>query len=824
MWRMTWRQLVTHKLRVGLTAVAVILGVMFVSASLVFTDTMSQALHKQAAKPVPGLDVVVSADDRSGLTEAQLSTLEGVDGVAKVAGEISGYAGVVGHDGKVLHRDGNRPRGHNWSGGPGRKMTSGRPPERAGEFAMDRESAADGGLHVGDRVPLVIGGDSQTNVLVGLFSQDSALRAGTTAMLDTATAQKYWGTPGRVDSAVVTAASGVTQQQLADRITAVLHDAQIDTNDSLLREENAQIDDDIRIFQNALLAFAAIAIVTGGLVIVNTFSVLVSQRTREIGLLRIVGASRRQVRRLVLGEAFAVGIVGGTVGLCSGLGVAALLRMLLARLGEPLPDGPLVMNVRTMLVAYAVGVIVTVLAAYMPARRAARVTPIAALRESAGGSDRSLVRRTVLGAVLGAGGVAAMIAGGGMAFGPGVTLVGFGLVATLIGATLAGPALCQPVLRVVGAPLSRVFSARLGSRNALRSSRRTAATAAALMVGLTLVTGIGVATASLKKSVRSILAEEVHADFVLTNLDDSGIGPQAEKDLAALPGVRLVAPLRDNEVKINGEEEFPGALPPDAVGSAIRLTMLQGKPDLRQGVLVSKSLADERHWKVGKQLPMTFYRGKETASIVGVYDDSAVIPDMLISDAIARAHFDPRALPSTLLVVRADGSDADQVKAAVEQAVRLLPSINVQTGAEFRDELSGSADNLLAFIYALLGLAILTAVVGIVNTLALSVFERTREIGLLRAVGLSRRQLRGCVRMESVLIAVFGAVLGIAAGIGFGAALQRAAADSGFTELVIPLPQLGISVFGAILVGVLAAAWPARRAARMNTLQAIASE
>jgi putative ABC transport system permease protein len=589
---------------------------------------------------------------------------------------------------------------------------------------------------------------------------------------------------------------------------------------------------DAAALRNALLGFAALAVLVGSFVIANTFSMLVGQRTRELALLRAVGLSRRQVRRMVLGEAAAVGLLGGMAGIAGGYGFAVLaLRFLEA----PAGPAPVVVRWPALLAPLAVAVGVTLLSAWASARRAARTPPVAALRGEITSQGRDIRRRTVAGAIVAVPGLAVY---GYAAVTDQIDeqwgIVGLGGAALCILAVVLGaPALCRLLLGPLSGPLARLgVTGRLAVGNARRNPRRTAATASALMISLSVVTGLAVFGHSVKQYTITSVRRDLAAQLVVepTGRREAAIPQSIVERLAAVPGVQAVAALRYASLPMQvGAVSTQASLTvtdPAALGPALRLTMASGRIDglAGGGVLISHDLARRYGLSVGDRLTLGWPNGGELqATLTGVYRESSLISGVLVAQSVALPRLqEPDAYRA--FVALGPGADQAVVRAGLERAVAGRPDLVIRSRAGYLNEELRGADLVLSVLYGLLGLAVVIGILGVVNTLALSVLERTREIGLLRALGLTRRQLRTVIRVEAALIALVGGVLGIGGGYLLGAMLQRAALRTGLLEAAVPVGQLLGALAGLAVVGVAAAAWPARRAARTDVLAAIATE
>jgi putative ABC transport system permease protein len=588
---------------------------------------------------------------------------------------------------------------------------------------------------------------------------------------------------------------------------------------------------DAQTLRNALLGFAAIAVLVGTFVIANTFSMLVGQRTRELALLRAVGLSRRQVRRLVLGEAAAVGLLGGVAGIAAGYGFAVLAVRFL---DDAAGSGPVVVRWPALLAPLAVAVGVTLLSAWASARRAARTPPVAALRGELTSLPTDIRRRTIAGAIVAAPGLAVYgYAAVTDQIDEQVGIIGLGGAALLILAVvLLTPALCRLLLGPLSGPLTRLgATGRLATGNARRNPRRTAATASALMISLSVVTGLAIFGHSVKEYTITSVRRDVAAQLVVEPIGrrDAAIRQRTVEQLARVPGVQAVAALRYASLPMRvgplSTQASATVTDPAALGTALRLTMVSGRmDDLAGGVFVSRDLASRHGLSVGDRLTLGWPNGaKLQTTLVGVYRESSLIAGVLVPQSVALPHLEePDAYRA--FVALAPGADQAVVRAGLEQAVADRPDLVVHSRSEYLDKELRGADLVLRVLYALLALAVVIGILGVVNTLALSVIERTREIGLLRALGLTRRQLRTVIRVESALIALVGGVLGIGGGYLLGAMFQRAALRTGLLDAAVPVGQLLLSLAGMAVVGVVAAAWPARRAARTDVLAAIATE
>ncbi|MCO6007783.1 FtsX-like permease family protein [Actinoallomurus purpureus] len=833
MLKVTVRNLVAHKVRLALTAFAVVLGVAFVAGTLVFTDTMSRQFDQLFSKT--GKDVavqvrpkkVVEAEEGAAAPTVPASLLPAigrVPGVARVHGGVGGFAAVVGKNGKVVGGSGAPQLGVDWN--PADKdfpMKAGRGPVGPGEVAIDDRTAAKSGLRVGDRTRIVVQGPPQTVTVVGIVDSGNLMGATITAF-DQRTAQRLLLKPGRFSDITVAARKGVSETALRDRIQRVLpsSDYEAITGTKMRDENKSEVGRIMSFIRTFLLVFAVISIFVGAFIIFNTFSMLVAQRSRELALLRAVGASRRQVTRAVLGEAIGVGFVGSTVGLGAGVGLALLLRQLFNAIGAEF-DGGLTFTYKPVLWSYAVGMVVTVVAAYFPARRAAKIPPVAAMRDDVAMPQRSLRIRVVIGSLVTAAG--AVLAGLGLG-GSGLAWLGIGLGLVFLGVAMLAPVIARPVVKVLGAAYPRVFRTpgRLAKQNALRNPRRTAATASALMIGLALVSGINVMSASAKASISRQVDKSFAADYIVSATARVFSPAEPAQAVRAVPGVEQVTALYSGRFTVGSKAEtFAATERPDDLKRAARLSLVSGSAELGgDGLLVDEPTAASAHLQVGSTIGVRFPDGK-TASVrvAGVYAKNPLVGSRVLALPAYLAHTDRPT--GNGLMINVTKSDA-ATKRGIEKALSAYPDLKVQDQSDVKKSVQQGVDQFVTLLTVLLALSIVIAALGIINTLALSVIERTREIGLLRAIGTSRRQTRRMIRLESVLIALFGAVLGIGIGVVFGIGVQRAVSDQGVNVLSVPVPTLVGYVVLAAVIGVLAALWPAWRASRMDVLKAIAFE
>lgn len=848
MLRVTVRNLLARKLRLALSGFAIVLGVAFVAGSFIFTDALGGAFTgiikgtTADAEVLPeGGGAFNSAGEDSRTIPAELEAdLAELPEVARASGydQVQGVY-VIGADGELVGGNGPPGLAFNYTeteaitGDQILTLVEGDLPDDDSEVAIDENTLEDAGYAVGDEVELVTPGaePTMTATLSGVirFGSEAGLVGATITVFEDQAIQDLFFDGRDVYTGIsLNAAEGVSQDELAAAAQEVLPEGvEARAGDDLAEENEDAIGEVLSFINIFLLVFAAVAVVVGTFLIVNTFSILVAQRSRELALLRALGASRAQVNRAVLTEALVVALLASTIGLGVGYLLALGLRALFATFGLDLGGATFALEPRTILVSYAVGVLVTLVAAYLPARRASRIAPVAAMREDAAIPEASLRRRLVVGVLLALAGVGVMVAGFAGSGGLGLSAIGLGMLAILLGVALLAPVVGRPVVAGLGAGYRRVFGSvgALATENARRNPRRTAATASALMIGLTLVGLMSILGASASASTDEAIDETLTAQLVISNAVGTPFSTAIAEQVREVEGVESVAQFRQAFPEIDGGQAFVGAADPEQLAQALDVPVSGGLGALPDdAVLATSAQADGKGLAVGDEVEMEFPVGEQSFTLAGTFPPSGAIPaDWLITtNALEDAGIKPA--DSLVYVNLADGADRDAVRSEIDGLIEELPTVTLKDPAEFAEEQKEQINQFLGIVYALLGLAIIIAVLGIVNTLALSVIERTREVGLLRAIGMQRRQLRRMVRLESVAIALLGAVLGMAMGIAFGVALQRAIADQGLDVLSIPWLQLAIFVLLSALVGVLAAILPARRAAKMDVLRAIATE
>ncbi|MFD3491019.1 ABC transporter permease [Streptomyces sp. NPDC058690] len=841
MFRTALRNVLAHKARLLMTVLAVMLGVAFVSGTLVFTDTLGNAFRNQSAKSYDDVAVAVTthADRRdektSGIDAATLKKIRSLDGVATATGRVSGFAGVADPGGKLIG-NGWSNTGGNFSPDTNGKDASytfvdGTGPVGDGRIALDKETAKKGAYEVGDRVRVATNGPVKEYALSGIFTtEDGAVNAGGSLVLfDTQVAQQLYLKPGWFQDVTVTAAAGSSDRKLLDAVEPLLpKDATARTGEDLADEQAKQIEDGLGNLNTMLLAFAAIALFVGIFLIANTFTMLVAQRTKELALLRAVGASRRQVKRSVLLEAAVVGALASVIGFLLGIGLATGLRSAMSLIGGKIPAGPLVVSPVAVGAALGVGVLITVLAAWLPARRAAKIAPVAAMSSvHAVATTKSLVVRNSIGGVLTLLGAAGIVAGAA-AGSDGRTIIGAGAFVALIGVIVLIPLLSRPVIALVRPLLQKLFgvSGKLAAQNAVRNPRRTGATASALAIGLTLVTGISVLGVTLGQAVDRMTTDNIKADYMISMASGDSLDESALTALEKSDAVSAVSPQQAASIRVEGTYHAASGVTPGDVQKVFSVKTVSGSLDsLADGeIAVGDKTAKSNGWKPGTSLPVTYDDDKKgTLKVGAVYEENEFLSPVLMPKNILDAH---QSRPDIREIwLKTDGGASKANEQAVVDALGDNPAMSVMDRQDIRDMFGGFISTALNIMYGLLAMALIIAVLGVINTLAMSVFERQQEIGMLRAIGLDRRKVKRMIRLEAVVISVFGAVIGVALGTFLGWAIGRtlASAIPGYA-LVIPWDRIAVFLVLAALVGVLASLWPARSAAKLNMLTAIKTE
>jgi putative ABC transport system permease protein len=850
MLRVALKGLLGHKLRFVLTTLAVVLGVTFVSGAFVLTDSMEGAFDDLFDTAYETADVYVRAGEsfevsaaefqagqRPSLDEELVARLTALDGVDDAVGSVEGAANFIAPDGEPIVSQ--APSfGLSWSETANPlALRQGRAPQQDGEVTMDAATFERHDFELGSDVQVAGPDGVETFTLVGVtgFGDSDNLLGATIATFTLSDAQSLFDKADQVDEISLVGDGSQDPAALRETVASALRDQGVDAEASTAADraaaESADVGEALGFLTTVLLAFAGIALFVGSFLIANTFAIIVAQRAREFALLRAVGASSRQVRTAVLLEALLVGVVASTVGLLLGIGFANVLPMLLEAGGMALPTGGTVVEPRTIVASYVVGVLVTVLSSILPARRASRVAPVEAMRGAATAPAASLTRRTIAGAVLTVGGGGLLVLGLAGDIPQPLAVVGLGAAIAFIGVSLLAPLLADPLARTLGAlPARFSVPGRIARGNARRDPRRTASTASALMIGLALVSAVSILTASVQGAVGDALNDQLRADFIVQHgggaMPPRPLPDSVTEELAADPAVGAVTPLSMVQASDGDEVLMLVAVDAGVVDDLLALDVTEGDVATlgESGIALLDDVAETRGLGLGDDLEVTFRDGTTaTFEVSALYGSSELIGTgyLLAQEGLA-AHGQEGS--DMALLASADG-DLDAARAAIDEALAsAAPGANVSDQAEFREAQEESIDTVLNLMLGLLMLAIVIALLGITNTLALAVIERTREIGLLRAVGMERRQTRRMVLWESVIVAAFGAVLGIAVGTFLGWAIVQALADEGIGRLVLPGGQLVTYAVLAVVAGVVAAVFPAWRASRLDVLRAVTVE
>jgi putative ABC transport system permease protein len=850
MLRLALKGLLARKLRTALTGFAVVLGVAFVAGTFIFTDTIDASFKNLFERTQKGVDVSVTArvavhEEFAAPPTMPAGTLERVRSV----GGVEEAAGSVSSDGTLLDREGepilsNGPPTIIVSTGPERfdplTYVDGDKPGGPDELALDKGTADEHGFGAGDTVTLSGRAPAKRYTVSGVVTlgESENLAGSRLVVLTLPEAQRVTRHDG-YDEISVAAAGGITPEALKAAIAAELgRDFEVRTGKEQAEQQAQDLSDALGFIRTALLVFAAVALLVGSFLIFNTFSVTVAQRTKEFAMLRVLGASRNQILASVVAETVVIGVLASLLGIALGLLLAPGLAAMLASFGIDLGTTGTVLQPRTIVYGLVVGIVATVVSGIVPARRATRVEPVAAMRESVTpGPGRLRKRRIVIAAVVEAAGVAALLYG---LFGdPGTAnatalMLGLGSVLMIFGFALLAPTLVRPLSSAIGKPLERIqgLTGRLARENATRQPQRTAVTASALMIGVALVVLVAIFAAGLRATIDQGIDEQVRAASIVTHED--GFSPLPDgitERLGQVDGVSAVSRVRFETGQVAGESGTTTVtgVDPDTVRDVLALQWQEGSDATLaelgdDEVVVYPDFAEQRGLAVGDPLRLVTPRGAEvTYTVAGAYDPAAgVIGGVLVSNASLERDWKVEDI-AFALAAGAPGTDPVQLRRAEEAALADFPTAKPRTIEEFKDEQNKQVDTLVGLVYALLSLSVIVALLGIVNTLALSVHERTRELGMLRAVGMSRKQVRRMVRAESVITAIIGAALGIVLGIAFAAIVSRPLADEGFV-FEIPFGTLVAVAVLAALAGVLAAIPPARRAARVDVLRAVTTE
>jgi putative ABC transport system permease protein len=851
--RTALKTIFAHKVRLLLTAMSVMIGVAFIAGTFIFTDTINQTFSDLFDDTFAGQDVIVQGEAEFDvgfggappIDESVLDIVLAVDGVDAAEGGVTGFAVIYDNDGEAIV-----PQGPPTLGVSGQEddrlrgnvvIREGREPSGVTEVAIDAKTAGDNGLSVGQpvRIQTVDGvGEYQLVGVIG-FGEADNLAGATIAVWDTATAQTLLGLEGVYNAITVVGEDGISPDLLRNSIAVALPEGveAVTAADEAAAQSEA-LQEGLSFLNTALLVFAAVAVFVAAFIIQNTFRIIVRQRQRELALMRAVGATGGQVIWMVAIEALIVGVFASIVGILLGFVIAGLLTAGMSAIGFDLPSTTASLAPRTIIVGLIVGVGVTLAAAVLPAVRAARIPPVAALQDVDVRLRMSDRRRTIFGSILlviGIGFIVAGLFGDVIDLGPlnELTAVGIGALIVFLAVSMLSSLVVPSLARFIGWPLPKIdnLTGTLAIGNAVRKPRRTATTASALMIGLALVTFFFILGDSIKTSVSASIEEGLRADYVIS-VDGfaGGFSPSLAEELKAQPEIETTTSLRLGFWDNNGVDEFVMAVEAETIDQTIFLGVQEGSVTALTtgGVLVFEDVATDEGLSVGDTIAMGFAStGLQEVEVVGIYSESNVVQsNFLIGMEFYKENFAGFGTDTDFVVAvaAADGVEPGAARAVVDAAADEYGNVTVRDQGEYRQSQEDQVNTLLVMFNALLILAVIIALFGIMNTLSLSIFERTREIGLLRAVGMTRPQTRRMIRWESIMVAVIGAILGIVVGLFFGIVVTAALKTQGINQLSIPALQIaGLVLFG-VVAGLLAAILPARRAAKLNILEAIAYE
>ncbi len=851
MLHVTLKGLLAHKLRLALTALAVVLGVAFMAGSLVLTDTIRSVFDDLFAEVNAGTDAIVRKQEtfegdfgqsqRGRVTQDDLDLVLDQPSVEAAEGQVAGPAALADANGDLIGNpaQGSPTLAFNWSTVPELNqfnLVDGSAPE-GDQLVLDKGTADDNDLAVGDSIRVLTQAGSNPYEISGIatFGESNSLAGANIVLFETSVAQELVGKPDKFEQIAVVAAPGVSQEQLVRDLTEVLPpDTEALSGAAITAENQDDISQSLGFITTFLLIFAGIALFVGSFIIYNTFSIIVVQRGREMALLRAIGANRRQVLGSVMLEAVVVGLVASAVGVIAGIGLAFGLKAAFAGLGLDLPASGAVVKPATIIISMIVGTVITIAAAFFPARRAGKIPPIAALRDIAHDTSAGSTTRRVIGlvlAIIGAGLLAKGLADDSAKF------VGFGVLGLFLAVTTLGPVIAGPISRFLAWPIPRIkgITGVLARENAIRNPKRTASTAAALMIAVTLIGFITIFADSAKASVDQSINQNFNGDFLIDSqtFGQGGLPVTMADELNALPEVQDAAGVRVGQAQIAFGAETVAGVDPAVIFDVVDVGDIQGDTaglNAEDTIALSADQAEEFGLGLGDPVNVRFPSSTEVKEfrIVALYErEDAInvnIPiDYLFGLPAYEANFEDQ-YDNQVIVTLAEGISPEEGRAAIEAVTDDYPLAKVQDQAELKANQAKQINQFLALIYLLLGLAVIIAFVGIINTLGLSIYERTRELGLMRAVGMSRRQLRSSIRWEAVIIALLGTALGLVLGIVFSFSLVTVLESQGFNTFRLPIGQLLILSIVAAGLAVLMAAWPARRAARLDVLQAIATE
>jgi putative ABC transport system permease protein len=846
MWRTARKNAFAHKLRLALTALAVVLGVTFMAGTLVLTATVKRSIDGLVEQSVGGYSAVIRAstpyttsafggsafaNDRPTTPDSVLTIAKATPGVAAADGVIEGAVTLVGPNGKKIGGTGGAPSlAFDWV--PDHQISqfqlrSGKAPEQSGQMVVDANTAKKHDVTIGETLTVLSNQAPERFRVVGTvgYGKSATIAGATIALFTPADAQRLVGRPGEYTQIDISARPGTSTDALLAALSArIPKKYQAISSQQSAADQASNFNQVVSVFNRVLLAFAFIALFVGAFLIFNTFNILVGQRTKELALYRALGASRGQVTGSVVLEALLTGLIGSLVGVGVGVGLAAVLVSVF-RSFLSLATSGLVISVGTIISGLLVGTIITVLSALGPAIRSSRVPPVAAMREDVVIAESSLRRRAIfggVGTVLGLVVLFASLAGGG-----GLPAAGLGAALTFVGVAMLLPFVAGPLARIIGAPLTITgITGHLSQENAARNPRRTATTAAALMIGLAVVAAVSTLAASATASFGTVFSQTVKADYVIVP-SGSGAGTLPTSVVTAVakgPGVAESSPVAQTDFHIGQTSHQLIGIDPTTGPSLLDIHMVTGSASaLSQGeVLVDTTAAKSHHYKVGSTIPMGFAStsGVRTYTIGGTYKVNGLLGSYLAPISVITANTNQ---PSYFAIMVRVSSVSKAEQTALAKSLTAFPQASVKTAAQYIDQQKNQIGMAVRIVDVLLGFSIVIALIGVINTLVLSVLERTHEIGLLRAVGMLRSQIRRVIRGEAIVVSVLGAVVGLVLGVGFGVALVKAVSSSGIGQVAIPVSTIIVVLVLAILFGIFASIFPARRASKLDVLKAIST-
>jgi putative ABC transport system permease protein len=828
-------------------SIAIILGVAFVVGSFVLADSMRSGFDSLFTDAFENTDLQVRTElafgsgsdtgTRDPVQAGLVDTVAQVPGVERAAGELQRSAQIIDADGEAVTTGGAPMFGASWDGtDPGStiELREGETPSGPDQVAIDKNTADHNDLEIGQPIDIITATGPHTFTLTGTVGLgDSDTFGGATfALWDPATAAEVLGALGVYDSIDIRVAEGEDVTAVRQQIAEVLPDhTEVVDQQTLIDEANDDVNAFIGPFGTGLLVFAFITAFVSAFLINNVFAITIGQRLRELALLRAVGGAGRQVRRLIVVEALVMSVIATVIGIFAGIGVAKLILAIFNAAGAGFPDFPIVLTPLAIVMAFLVGVGITVLAVLVPARRAARIPPVAAMRPELGFDALSTKRLVVATVTTIVGALMFLI---GLLVQPGgtlgmIALAGGGALLLFLGTASVSSTVATPVTKMIGWPVAKVYRApgQLASENAGRAPRRTSATVAALMIGVALVSASAVFASSLRNTFTAAMDRGVTADWVVTASGFQLLPGVVNETLSEVPELSAVTGVRVIPVLIDDDEKQVGSADPVALEQLINVNLQSGSWEGLQegGIFVHQDPARDLGLEVGSTLEATFQNGVEHEfTVAGIYSDAYLVGNWLMPSTVVDEIITGEQSDFFVAMKNADGVSDDEARQAIDAALVDYPQTKLETADQFKDSQAAQIEQLLVIITVLLGFAIIIAVLGISITLGLAVFERTREIGLMRAVGMTRRQTRRMVRWEAIIVSTFGAIVGIVLGTLIGIVLSLAVPDSIIDEISFSVPTIIAILIGAVIAGFIAALYPSFKASRMDVLEAIATE